>query len=149
MASTKRNTPLKATGGCVLCILSSCLQFNCDVLIRQCGNPGGVCARLPSRCGDLAISLIFYCLRSFFSCSTGKLAPYMKSEPIPTSNSERVKVVVGKTFNQIVNEPGKDGEQPVSTLCCYFTTCANLHCSAVGVLCAVVLYGNSLLHIFP
>merc|ERR1712168_732636 len=38
----------------------------------------------------------------------GKLKPYIKSEPIPESNDGPVKVVVGETFDQIVNDPTKD-----------------------------------------
>jgi len=39
----------------------------------------------------------------------GSLEPYMKSEPIPTSNTdEKVKVVVARQFNEIVNDPDKD-----------------------------------------
>lgn len=37
-----------------------------------------------------------------------KLKPYLKSEPIPESNDEPVKVVVGETFNKIVNDESKD-----------------------------------------
>jgi len=37
-----------------------------------------------------------------------KLEPYMKSEPIPDANDKPVKVVVGKNFNDIVNDPTKD-----------------------------------------
>jgi protein disulfide isomerase family A protein 3 len=38
----------------------------------------------------------------------GKLKPYIKSEPVPESNDGPVKVVVGSTFNEIVNDPTKD-----------------------------------------
>jgi protein disulfide isomerase family A protein 3 len=38
----------------------------------------------------------------------GKLEPYLKSEPVPSSNDEPVKVVVAKTFNEIVNDVNKD-----------------------------------------
>ena len=38
----------------------------------------------------------------------GKLQPFYRSEPIPESNNEPVKVVVGKTFNEIVNDNTKD-----------------------------------------
>ena len=38
----------------------------------------------------------------------GKLERYVKSEAIPVSNNEPVKVVVGKNFDQIVNDPTKD-----------------------------------------
>jgi protein disulfide isomerase family A protein 3 len=38
----------------------------------------------------------------------GKLEPYLKSEPIPTNTDEKVKVVVAKQFNEIVNDPSKD-----------------------------------------
>lgn len=38
----------------------------------------------------------------------GKLKPYLKSEPIPASNDDPVKVVVGESFNDIVNDDSKD-----------------------------------------
>ena len=38
----------------------------------------------------------------------GALEPYLKSEPIPESNNEPVKVVVAKNFDEIVNDPTKD-----------------------------------------
>jgi protein disulfide isomerase family A protein 3 len=38
----------------------------------------------------------------------GKLEAYLKSEPIPSSNDEPVKVVVAKNFNDIVNDESKD-----------------------------------------
>ncbi|PVD19713.1 hypothetical protein C0Q70_20204 [Pomacea canaliculata] len=38
----------------------------------------------------------------------GKLEPYLKSEPIPESNDEPVKVVVAKNFDEIVNNDDKD-----------------------------------------
>jgi len=38
----------------------------------------------------------------------GTLAPTIKSEEIPADNSGPVKVIVGKTFDQIVNDPTKD-----------------------------------------
>jgi len=38
----------------------------------------------------------------------GKLKPYLKSEPVPASNDEPVKVVVAETFNDIVNDETKD-----------------------------------------
>lgn len=38
----------------------------------------------------------------------GKLKPYLKSEPIPASNDEPVKVVVAEQFNEIVNDESKD-----------------------------------------
>jgi protein disulfide isomerase family A protein 3 len=37
-----------------------------------------------------------------------KLEPYMKSEEIPADNSQPVKVVVGKNFDEIVNDESKD-----------------------------------------
>lgn len=37
-----------------------------------------------------------------------KLEPYLKSEPIPDSNDEPVKVAVAKNFNEIVLNNGKD-----------------------------------------
>lgn len=37
-----------------------------------------------------------------------KLEPYIKSEDIPENNDGPVKVVVGKNFNEIVNDPTKD-----------------------------------------
>lgn len=38
----------------------------------------------------------------------GNMKPYLKSEPEPASNDEPVKVVVGTTFNSIVNDDTKD-----------------------------------------
>jgi len=38
----------------------------------------------------------------------GEVEPFIKSEPIPEANDEAVKVVVGKTFEAIVNDPTKD-----------------------------------------
>ena len=38
----------------------------------------------------------------------GALEPHMKSEPVPESNDEPVKVVVAKNFDEIVNDPTKD-----------------------------------------
>jgi len=38
----------------------------------------------------------------------GKLKPYIKSEPVPETNDGPVKVVVGETFDQLVNDPTKD-----------------------------------------
>lgn len=38
----------------------------------------------------------------------GQLKPYLKSEPVPTSNDDPVKVVVASTFDEIVNDPTKD-----------------------------------------
>jgi protein disulfide isomerase family A protein 3 len=38
----------------------------------------------------------------------GNLKPYLKSEPVPESNDEGVKVIVGTTFNEIVNDDTKD-----------------------------------------
>ncbi|CAL1548386.1 unnamed protein product, partial [Lymnaea stagnalis] len=38
----------------------------------------------------------------------GKIEPFIKSEPLPESNDEPVKVVVGKNFDEIVNNPDKD-----------------------------------------
>lgn len=38
----------------------------------------------------------------------GKLEPYIKSEPLPANNDGPVKVVVGKNFDAIVNDPSKD-----------------------------------------
>lgn len=37
-----------------------------------------------------------------------QLTPHVKSEPVPSSNDEPVKVVVGRTFKDIVNDPTKD-----------------------------------------
>jgi len=38
----------------------------------------------------------------------GSLEPYIKSEPLPADNSGPVKVIVGKNFDEIVNDPTKD-----------------------------------------
>ncbi|XP_055330013.1 protein disulfide-isomerase A3-like [Paramacrobiotus metropolitanus] len=37
-----------------------------------------------------------------------KLEPYMKSEPVPEDNTKGVRVVVGKNFEEIVNDADKD-----------------------------------------
>jgi protein disulfide-isomerase A1 len=42
------------------------------------------------------------------SFKDGKLSPFLKSQDIPADNSEPVKVVVGKNFNQIVLENDND-----------------------------------------
>jgi protein disulfide-isomerase A1 len=39
---------------------------------------------------------------------TGNIEPSLKSEPIPDSNDGPVKVVVGKTYDSIVNDKEKD-----------------------------------------
>lgn len=39
----------------------------------------------------------------------GVLTPYKKSQPIPETNDKPVKIVVGESFNEIVNESGKNG----------------------------------------
>jgi len=38
----------------------------------------------------------------------GKLEPYMKSEELPEDNTTPVKVVVGKNFDEIVNDESRD-----------------------------------------
>lgn len=38
----------------------------------------------------------------------GSIKPFLKSQPIPEDNSEPVKVVVGKNFDEIVNDSTKD-----------------------------------------
>lgn len=38
----------------------------------------------------------------------GALKPYIKSEPLPIGNKKPVKVVVGESFDEIVNDPTKD-----------------------------------------
>lgn len=43
-----------------------------------------------------------------FSYLTGKLKPIVKSQPVPKSNKGPVKVVVGKTFDEIVMDTKKD-----------------------------------------
>lgn len=58
--------------------------------------------------GDVK-SLTVDSLKSFIEdFKSGKLAPFLKSEAIPESNDEPVKVIVGKQFNQIVMDPTKD-----------------------------------------
>lgn len=37
-----------------------------------------------------------------------KLEPYLKSEPIPETNDGPVKVAVGKNFDEIITDNGKD-----------------------------------------
>lgn len=38
----------------------------------------------------------------------GKLESYMKSEPVPTENPDAVRTVVGKNFDEVVNDETKD-----------------------------------------
>jgi hypothetical protein len=38
----------------------------------------------------------------------GVLEPWIKSEPLPPSNDQPVKILVGKNFDEIVNDPTKD-----------------------------------------
>lgn len=38
----------------------------------------------------------------------GKLEPYLKSEDLPESNDEPVKVAVAKNFDEVVTNNGKD-----------------------------------------
>nr|XP_006013928.1 PREDICTED: protein disulfide-isomerase A4-like [Latimeria chalumnae] len=48
-------------------------------------------------------------LREFvLSFKKGKLKPIVKSQPVPKNNKGPVKVVVGKTFEEIVMDPKKD-----------------------------------------
>lgn len=48
-------------------------------------------------------------LRAFItSYKAGELTPKIKSDPIPESNDEGVKVVVGETFDKIVMDETKD-----------------------------------------
>jgi protein disulfide-isomerase A1 len=48
-------------------------------------------------------------IKNFFDdWSNGRLKPFFKSEPIPESNNEPVKVVVGKSFNDIVLNEDND-----------------------------------------
>lgn len=44
-------------------------------------------------------------LGDYFS---GRLKPYVKSEPVPERNTAVIKVVVAESFNDIVNDPQKD-----------------------------------------
>lgn len=48
------------------------------------------------------------CIHSSFICSTGKIAALIKSQPVPKKQSGPVKVVVGKSFEKIVQDPTKD-----------------------------------------
>lgn len=41
-------------------------------------------------------------------CLSGKLKPIIKSQPVPKNNKGLVKVVVGKTFDEIVMDTNKD-----------------------------------------
>jgi len=40
--------------------------------------------------------------------AAGSLEPYLKSEPIPTSNPDAVRTVVARNFDEIVNDETKD-----------------------------------------
>eukprot|EP00455_Lapot_gusevi_P021328 TRINITY_DN2240_c0_g1_i1.p1 TRINITY_DN2240_c0_g1~~TRINITY_DN2240_c0_g1_i1.p1 ORF type:complete len:528 (-),score=202.70 TRINITY_DN2240_c0_g1_i1:39-1493(-) len=44
-------------------------------------------------------------VESYFN---NELTPFIRSEPVPTSHDGHVKVVVGSTFEEIVNDPNKD-----------------------------------------
>jgi protein disulfide isomerase len=58
--------------------------------------------------GDIS-KITFESLKAFIDdFKAGKLAPFLKSEEIPATNDEPVKVVVGKSFSEIVADPTKD-----------------------------------------
>jgi protein disulfide-isomerase A1 len=58
--------------------------------------------------GDVK-SLTVDSLRPFIEeFKSGKLAPFLKSEEPPTDNSAPVKVIVGKTFKELVSDSDKD-----------------------------------------
>ena len=40
--------------------------------------------------------------------AAGKLEVYLKSEPLPPTNDEPVKIVVAKNFEEIVNDADRD-----------------------------------------
>ncbi|CAG2063304.1 unnamed protein product, partial [Timema podura] len=42
------------------------------------------------------------------SLKAGELEPYLKSEPVPDSNDGPVKVAVGRNFDEVVTDNGKD-----------------------------------------
>ena len=47
-------------------------------------------------------------LQFYQDCIDGTELPYFKSEPVPKENNETVKIVVGKTFNNIVKDETKN-----------------------------------------
>ncbi|KAI3821398.1 hypothetical protein L1987_08965 [Smallanthus sonchifolius] len=53
------------------------------------------------------------CLKEY---KDGKIAPYVKSEPVPESNNQPVKVVVADNFDDIVFKSGKNGMLNISSL---------------------------------
>jgi protein disulfide-isomerase A1 len=54
---------------------------------------------------DITLEAIEEFVKSFHE---GKIEPTLKSEPIPETNDEPVKVVVGKTFEELVRDTEKD-----------------------------------------
>lgn len=44
----------------------------------------------------------------FFCCCLGKVKPYVKSAPVPKSDSGPVRTLVGSNFAKIVNDDSKD-----------------------------------------
>ena len=46
--------------------------------------------------------------RTFFFLFLGKIAPYIKSQPVPKRKDGPVKTVVGKTFQDVVFDKSKD-----------------------------------------
>lgn len=75
---------------------------------------------LPLRLSPSPLALIFFHRTVDFTvhgvgharlklwCLSGKLKPIVKSQPIPKNNKGPVKVVVGKTFDEIVMDTNKD-----------------------------------------
>jgi len=55
--------------------------------------------------GDLSVDALKKFIEDF---KAGKLEPFLKSEDIPKENNEPVKVIVGRQFNEIVNNNEND-----------------------------------------
>jgi len=54
---------------------------------------------------ELTVETISQFIQQFLD---GKLEPFLRSDPIPENNNEVVKVIVGKSFSDIVLDPKKD-----------------------------------------
>jgi protein disulfide isomerase len=58
--------------------------------------------------GDVATATVDQIKKFITDFKTGQLVPFLKSEPIPAENDDPVKVIVGKSFNDVVLNPESD-----------------------------------------